>query len=88
MSTNFEWAGVEDAPINYYNLALLDEDNRAELAHELDAEEIGESGYVLVIGGENGIVIEAERSDQLVEFARTLLRMAEWLIYEEMEGER
>lgn len=80
MSTNFEWVGVEDAPINFYNLGEMTEDARDELAYDLDAEEIPEEGWLLAIGGENGIVIEADEPAQLVEFARTVLRMAEQVV--------
>lgn len=78
MSVDFEWVGVEDCPINVvrsgYNLRFGE--------YETDEEIIGvdddmTSTVAIVVGGENGVVVTADYPEQLVEFARTLLRMTE-----------
>lgn len=65
---SFQYVGVEDCPIQLETPnPEPDDDNYRPVIN----------GYAIVLGFDDGYVIEAENKTQLVEFARTLLRMTE-----------
>lgn len=75
MSVHFEWEGVEGCAINFvpesFNVDRWEQDMSGDDPRRTTY------GPSVILGADSGLVITADRPDQLTEFARTLLRMAE-----------